>query len=110
MFKLNPSPTFVAQVPLSVPGMPEPLDIAVTFKHKNKTALKAWMAGASGKDDAVVLNEVISGWSGLQDDAGAEVPYSITSLTELLNNYAASHGELFRAYLRELTEAKRKNS
>lgn len=110
MFKLNPSPTFVAQVPLSVPGMPEPLNVAITFRHKTKTAAKAWAAESAGKEDAVLLNEVICAWSGVQDDTGADVPYSLTALTDLLNNYAAAHGELLRAYLSELTEAKRKNS
>ena len=110
MFKLNPSPTFVAQVPLSVPGLAEPLEVAITYRHKNKTALGAWMAGAAGKADAELLHEVIAGWSGMQGEDGAEVPYSLTALTDLLENYPAAHGELFKAYLRELTEAKRKNS
>lgn len=109
MFKLNPSPTFTAQVPISVPGLPEPLELAVTFRHKNKAALQKWMSEAGGKEDAALLHEVVEGWTGLQDDAGVDVPYSLTALTDLLNNYSAAHGELFRAYLRELTEAKRKN-
>lgn len=110
MFKLNPAPTFTAQVPLSVPGLPEPLALAVTFRHKGKSALAAWMASAAGKQDAELLHEVIAGWSGMQDEAGAEVSYSLAALTDLLENYPAAHGELFRGYLGELTEAKRKNS
>ena len=109
MFKLCPAPTFTAAVPLSVAGVPEPLDLVVTFRHKSKAALDAWMSGAKGKADDVLLHEVIDSWAGMQDGSGAEVPYSLTALGELLNNYPASHGELFRAYLRELTEAKRKN-
>lgn len=110
MFKLNPAPTFVAQVPISVPGLSEPLEVAITFRHKAKTAVKSWMDNAAGKTDADLLHEIIAGWSGMQAEDGAEVAYSLTALGDLLENYPASHGELFRAYLRELTEAKRKNS
>lgn len=109
MFKLNPSPDFACAVPLSVPGQPEPLDLQVTFKHKNKAALQSWFESVAGKPDAALLHDVIKSWSGMQDDAGAEVPYSLSALTELLNNYACAHQELFAAYLRELTESKRKN-
>ena len=110
MFKLQPAPTFVAQVPLTVAGLPDPVELAVTFRHKNKAALEAWIAGAKGKTDDVLLHEVIEAWDGMQDAAGAAVPYSLGALGELLSNYPAAHGELFRGYLRELTEARRKNS
>lgn len=110
MFKLQPNPTFTAQVPISVAGLPEPLELAVTFRHKNKAALEAWLSGAKGKADEALLHEVIESWAGVQGADGAEVPYSLTALGELLSNYPAAHGELFRGYLRELTEAKRKNS
>jgi hypothetical protein len=109
MFKLNPSPEFTCAVPLSVAGQPEPLDLQVTFRHKNKAALQSWFDVVAGKPDAASLHEVIKGWTGMQDDAGAEVPYSLSALTELLNNYARAHQELFLAYVRELTESKRKN-
>lgn len=109
MFKLNPNPTFTVAVPLTVPGMPEPLEVNMTFRHKNKTALSKWMQEAAGKDDSALLHEVLSGWSGMQDDTGCDVPYSLSALTDLLCNYPASHSEIFRAYLQELTEAKRKN-
>jgi hypothetical protein len=45
----------------------------------------------------------------VKDEDGKDVPYTLTALSDLLENYSASQGEIFRAYLRELTEAKRKN-
>jgi len=109
MFRFNPNPTFTALVPISVPGVPEPMDVSITFRHKNKVALKAWIASASGKEDAALLHEVVVDWSGPKSDEGEPVAYSLTNLGEFLNNYGTAHGEIFRAYLKELTESKRKN-
>lgn len=109
MFKLHPGPEFTAAVPVSVPGLPEPLDVQITFRHKTKDALKAWMLDAEGKTDAAVLHQIIVSWSGVYVD-GQQVPYSLTALTDLLGNYSVAHLEIQRGYLRELTEAKKKIS
>lgn len=128
MFKLNPAPTFVAQVPLSVPGQAEPVPLAITFKHKTRPAFAQWHARAHSMPDAVptgaslseiarvvteqdvdVLKEVIEDWSGLVGSDGAPVPYTVANLRELLDNYPASAREIYAAYKAELTEAKRKN-
>lgn len=108
MFKLNPKPTFIAPVALSVPGMSEPLEVSFTFRHQNKTALAKWIGESNTQDGAETLHKVVAGWVGVQAE-NAEVPYSLTALTDLLENYPAAQGEIFRAYLKELTEAKRKN-
>ncbi|MDO8778103.1 MAG: hypothetical protein Q7K57_57175 [Burkholderiaceae bacterium] len=110
MFKLNPNPTFQVQVPLSVPGLPEPLHVAMTFRHKNKASLRAWMIDGQGKDDAALLHELIVSWTGLQDDAGLDVPYSLTALNDLIGGYWAARDEITKAYLVELKESKTKNS
>lgn len=109
MFKLNPTPTFKAKVPLTVPGLPEPLAISVVFRHLNRKALASWLAKAPGRADAEIMHEVIESWSGVFNDEGREVPYDFTALTALLENYGAANGEFLRAFLSELTEAKRKN-
>lgn len=110
MFKLVPDPIFEAAVALSVPGLPKPLEVVFTFRHKNRTALHAWINSASTKRDAALLDEVIVGWAGVQDEAGAPVAYSFTALTDLIENYGAAHVEIYKAYLAELTKAKEKNS
>lgn len=110
MFKLNPAPEFIAPVLLSVPGMPEPLQISVTWRYKNATALLAWRKSAAGKTDVAFLHEVIVGWSGVQAADGTEEPYSLTALGTLHDNYPNALQELYNAYLAELQESKTKNS
>lgn len=109
MFRLNPDPTFTARVPLSVPGVEKPLLVAFVFKHKTKAGVEAWLTGMVGKADVDALHEVIAGWSDVVDTAGEQVPYSHTALHDLLQNYPAAKGEIFEAYLGELTKAKAKN-
>lgn len=109
MFKLIPNPTFAVDVHLSVPGQAEPSTLQITYRHKNKTALAAWLAPAPGTTDAALLGEVIADWSGVLDGDGRPVPYSPAALEELLHNHPTAAPELHRAYLRELTESRRKN-
>lgn len=109
MFNIDPSPRFAASVPLSRPGLALPIEVQITFKHKNRVEVAAWVAkGAGATDDVQLLGEVIESWSGLLDAEGKEVPYSTTALSKLLTNYTPARGEIFRAYLGELTEAKKK--
>lgn len=110
MFNIDPSPTFRAPVPLSVPGIDQPIEVVVVFKHQNRDALKAWVDKAGSVSDVQLLGEVIESWDNLQDQHGQPVPYSVTALSKLLTNYAPSRGEFYRAYVRELTEAKKKIS
>jgi hypothetical protein len=110
MFRLNPAPEFTAPVFLSVPGLPQPLQVNVTWRYKNSTALLAWRKSAAGKTDVVFLDEVMLGWSGVQGADGAEQPYSLTALTTLHDNYPNALQELYNAYLAELQESKLKNS
>lgn len=110
MFKLQPNPTFPATVQITVPGLPEPIDVQITFRHKNKAALRAWVADGAGKSAAALLHELIVSWTGMQDEKGADVPYSLTALTDLLDGYWAAGDEITEAYLTELKESKAKNS
>ncbi len=109
MFKINPAPTFTVAVPLSVPGLPEPLEISITYRHKNREALAKYLADLAGKQHTAYLHEIIEGWSGIHGPDGEPLPYSLTALTDLLGNYSVAHAELLAAYTRELTEQKRKN-
>ena len=109
MFRLNPAPTFAATAHISAPGLAQPLALSLTFRHKTAAQAQAWLANAGQSTDEALLGDVLAGWSGVQDDAGADVPYSPAALAELLNNYPAAKGEIFRTYLRELTESKAKN-
>jgi hypothetical protein len=109
MIKISPNPTFQCRVAISSPGIENQLEFGVTFRHKTKDAVAAWINSAVGRADVDVLADVIDGWSDVTDENGAAVPYSAAALSDLLQNYPAAHQEIFRAYLRELTESKRKN-
>lgn len=110
MFKINPNPTFTADVLLTVHGSAEPAKLCVTFKHKGRKALADWIglpkkmadAGTPVKD-ADYLGEVIEDWDGV------DAPYSIESLDALLDAYQPAGMELYEAYIRALTESRAKN-
>ena len=103
MFKLDPSPTFQAAVQITMPGR-ESQTLSVVFRHKTKSAIKAFMAGAASRPDAEVLREIIESVDGKPD--GMDV-YDF--LEKLLENYPASSRDLMHVYLRELTESRAKN-
>jgi len=104
MFKIEPDPTFGAPVPLSRPGVAQPIEVIVTFRYKDRDALAAWVAKKGKVDDVQLLDEVIEEWSGFDQ------PYSVTALSDVLAKYTPSRHEFFRSYLHELTDSKRKNS
>lgn len=103
MFKLQPNPVFSVKVMLSVPGNDTPAVITVTFRHLSRKQAAAYYAGLKTKTDAEGLAEIVTDWEGV------DMPFSPAALTELLDNYPASAGELYRAFQKELFEAKAKN-
>lgn len=108
MFDFHPAPTFTALVPLSAPGTADPWDVSFTFRHKGRRQIAEWVASWPGRPDEDILAEVIEGWDVKRK--GTPVPYTKTALSELLDGYPAAAREIRDAYLRELTESKRKNS
>jgi hypothetical protein len=107
MFNLNPSPTFRAPVPLSVPGSAQPLEVLFVFRHKTRSAMEKWLTRFVAGPSAEVLGEVIEGWELKRD--GEAVAYSHTALAELCESYTPAMGEISDAYILEITRAKRKN-
>lgn len=108
MFKLHPNPTFTAKVQITVAEGP-PAVIDVTFKHKGRTALAAFMLEARGRPHAEVLAEIIADWSGPLDDKGEPVPYGEAALAQLVDNYGAAGDEMLGAYGKALLESRVKN-
>jgi hypothetical protein len=108
MFKLQPAPMFDATVQISVPGGPA-APLRLRFRHLGKSAVQAWVASAKDQADAAFLMRVVAGWEGVQDAAGADVPFTEQAFAQLLDAYAASGREIFNAYLRELAEGRAKN-
>jgi hypothetical protein len=109
MFRIEPNPTFDAEVRITVPGSAEPALLAVTFRHRGRRELKAWIDRAKdAASDTAYLGEVIASWRGVEDADGRALPYSAEALARLLDAYPASGGELFDAYLDALTRAREK--
>lgn len=108
MFQISANPTFTAPVPLSRPGLSKPVEVLFTFRHKNRLEAIAWMAQKDKLDDVELLDQVIVSWQGMQGADGADVPYSTAALSDLIGEFTPARHEIFRAYLGELTEAKKK--
>lgn len=109
MIKLNPSPTFDAKVRLTVPGQDEPAEVQFTFRHMPLDKMQPWFLDNRERAIAEALDEIIAGWSGVQDESGAEVAYSCESLGGLLNNYQPAAQEIIHAWQFALAESRVKN-
>lgn len=102
MLKIAPEPTFVVSVALPVPGGADQL-VNVTYRHKGRKAIKAWLDAARERDDADSLGEVIAGWDGI------DVAFSQAALADLLDAYPGSAIALLEAYVGEVGKAAAKN-
>ncbi len=116
--RIDPNPTFTSPVKLTVPGEQELAQISVTWRHKGRDQLKEWaarplLATAAGivplEVEAEYLAEVIESWDGPRDPAGGKVAFSTQALGRLLQSYPAAGEELYRQYLRAMTESRLKN-
>lgn len=108
MFRLQPDPVFVAEVPLTVPGADAPALITFNFRHMGRRELAAFRSRieSEGLTDLAVLGEIIDTWRGVEDPEGAPVPYSSAALEQLLDAYAAATNEIWHGYLKALQESR----
>lgn len=117
--KINPNPTFTSEVKLSTPGEEALASIEVTWKHKDRDALKEWsvrpLRVEAGKGFTLVaieseyLAEVIASWNGPVDEAGVAVPFSVGALAKVLQGRPMAGQELYQQYLAAMTESRLKN-
>jgi hypothetical protein len=110
MLKINPQPTFTADVKVPVPGSDNPASMTLTFKHMGRAAVKAWVSNSAGLADPEMLSKVIEGWRGVEADDGAPVSYSQAALANVLDAYSGAGSAIFDAYLAELSGNREKNS
>lgn len=82
----------------------------VEFKRLPQSRIREiWDAISAGElTDDDLCNEVVTGWAGVQDAKGGEVPFSEKAKADLLNiSLVAS--SIVTAWLDSLAKAKRKN-
>ncbi|MFZ4538170.1 phage tail assembly chaperone [Propionivibrio sp.] len=103
MFKLEPNPTFWAEVGITVPGEKAPAKIEIEFKHMSVSEWEAYRAQTGEKPLPAVVTGLIVGWRNV------DVPYSADALTRLLDRWPRAAIDLFESYSRELFEARTKN-
>ena len=116
--KIDANPVFAAPVKLTVPGEEVLAELSITWKHKDRDALKEWSArplratetGIVASDvEADYIAEVIADWKGPVDAAGLPVPFSIAALARLLQTHPIAGQELYSQYLKAMTESRLKN-
>lgn len=116
--KIDANPVFTSPAKLTVPGREELAELSITWKHKDRDALKEWSArplrvGETGivasEIEAEYIAEVIADWKGPVDAEKLPVPFSTTALARLLQTHPIAGQELYSQYLRAMTESKLKN-
>lgn len=101
VLKLKPNPTFRAKVSIQVAG-DEPATLLVTFKHRTRDQLDAWLKESQGRDDVSSILEIAEGWDLLE-------PFDADNVRFLVQNYIGAPVALVESYIAELTKAKAKN-
>lgn len=103
MLKITPEPTFIADVPISIPGKAIPEKVPFEFKYMGVSELDSF--SVMNKDTAIrdLLPIIVVGWSGI------DVPFSIDNLAKLVNAYPSATASIFQTFIKESTEAKTKN-
>ena len=101
IFKLQPEPTFKADVFIPQPGG-ETAVLGVTFRHQTIKTLSAFEHQAD-KSAADLLAVIISEWA-------LPEPCTLESMEVLLDNYPGAMQAIMKTYYEELTGNHEKNS
>lgn len=109
MIRLIPDPTFDELVRLTVPGLPEPVDVPMTFRHMTARQASDWFSASKDKPSAEALADIVRGWRGVMGEDGRDIAYSAEALAALLENYQPAASEIMRAWQIGLTESRVKN-
>ncbi len=110
MFKLQPNPTFEAQIAIPVPGGGED-KIKFKFKRLGRKALRGLFEELNSKtdgevsevDETEILLKVVEGWSGVDAEFNAE------NLATLCDNYPGAIGAILGSYSSKMVGVQEKN-
>jgi hypothetical protein len=105
MFRLDPAPTFLATVQISVPGA-DSRPLRVHFKHQPSSVIKQFLSNQIGKTDAEALALMVD-----HVDESEKAPGQLDAdfLERLFEAYPAAKADMLNTFLRELTESRVKN-
>ena len=96
--QLKAAPTFQAKVGIPVAGA-EPVDVLMTFKHRTKPELDAFVKSVNGMKEVDKFMAMVVAWD-LEDELNAE---NVKTLTE---NYMGATLSTYSVYLSELVKAR----
>jgi hypothetical protein len=99
MFKLNPDPTFKADVEIPVPGQGKG-KITITYRYKNAEQMADYMGRLKELGDIGSIMEIVEGWD------GPDAPFDETAIKLLAKNYNGSVLLIYQRYVDELTKAR----
>lgn len=131
MFVLVADPVIKGEVVLSVPGgQPARVDFFFRYKTPHEFAewfdyfrprrgldrvkflgIKAgrWITRKGAPTARDVLLKGVTGWEGIQDEAGADLPFSTGALKTLLDAYPKATMEILGGYFKAVLEGHEKN-
>lgn len=107
MFKLQPNPTFPADVEVSTPVGQAKLKLE--FKHLGKEALKKLNENAKTQPDIETLSQIVVDWSEVFDADGNPVAFNVDAMAQLIDAYPAAPFEIFQTYIKAASGSRLKN-
>ena len=112
-FRLQVPPTYETEVTVAYPvagGKVETAKFFAEFKRLNQAELEALMAEVRDAKlgDRAVLDRVLVGWRGVQDEAGAELPFNPATRDQLLALHPTQPA-IARAFFNSIAGAREKN-
>lgn len=112
-FVLDQSGTYKWPVTVEIPvdgGKHEKHNFKGEFKRTTQSRIKEILdlVGKGDLEDADVVEEILVGWEGIEDDQGNEVTFSKVKLKQLLDVPMVASA-IGKAFLDSIAGAKRKN-
>lgn len=111
MFKLVRPKSYSWPVELRTPtngGSYEKATIDLEFRYVPQSEVTATLQALEGKTFSEVVEGLVVGWTGVADESGNDVPFSVTNLAKLLDIPGVA-ATIFGAWAESLSAAPAKN-
>lgn len=104
-FRIAPPESVSEPAKITQPGQDEPGLVPVTWRYKDKAALRAWIDGLVYGQEIDSLLQVMIDW-GVEDADGQPLKCDRTGLDVLCNAYPAADRDLCNAYVHALRDSR----